>query len=59
MMKPTRYDEYLDGEVFSFTFEKWYALNKWDERYECYSIIDSSHSQVSLTKMTLLVGESL
>ena len=48
----------LMARVFGFTFEKWYALNKWDERYECYSIIDSGRilSNVSLTKMTLLVG---
>lgn len=44
--------------VFHFSFEAWYVLNQWDERYECYSIIENGRmlSNVSVAKMNLLVG---
>lgn len=44
--------------VFHFSFEPWYALNQWDDRYECHSIIENGLmlSNVSVAIMDLLIG---
>lgn len=47
----------LMQSVFGFTFDRWYAQDLWDHRYECYSMIHDGRiiSNVSMTKMTVLV----
>lgn len=43
--------------VFGFSFEYWYSLGKWDDRYNCYSVFDGDRiiSNIGVQKYDLLV----